>query len=549
MNRDPEAVAEPPARPPRSGAGASNLVAAGILLSRLAGLVRERVFAQYFGTTLYADVFRAGLRMPNVLQNLLGEGTLSASFIPVYAELLERGRKEEAGRVAGAILALLMALAGALSLVGILLAPLLVSVFLPGFEGERRALTIQVTRIIFPMTGILVLSAWSLGVLNSHRKFFLSYVAPVLWNVAIIATLLVFGGRMELDRLVIALAWGALLGGVLQFGVQLPWVLRLDRELRVSWDTRLQGVRDAVRNAGPAIMGRGVVQLSGYVDAVLASLLAAGALATLSYAQTLYLLPVSLFGMSVAAAELPELARQRGRAVDELRLRTNAGLQRIAFYVVPSFVGFVALGDVVVAALYQSGEFDRADTLLVYLTLAALSMGLLASTATRLFASTFFALRDTRTPARYAVVRVIASAVLASALMLQFEPIEGLGIPAGAFGEMRIGGQPLGAVGLALGSGVAAWIEWLLLRRALRRRLGRVGASGSKLGRMLLAALVAAGAGWGVRLLLPPVHPLLAAAAVFSVYGVVYFGAAAALGLEEVQGVRTRLGRVLRRGR
>jgi putative peptidoglycan lipid II flippase len=556
MDRDPEATVEQtveqaaePTPAARSGAVASTLVAAGILLSRIAGLVRERVFAQFFGTTPYADVFRAGLRLPNVLQNLLGEGTLSASFIPVYAELLERGRKEEAGRMAGAILALLLALAGALSLLGIFLAPLLVSIFLPGFEDVRRELTIRVTRIIFPMTGVLVLSAWSLGILNSHRKFFLSYVAPVLWNVAIIATLLLLGDRMELDRLVVALAWGALLGGVLQFAVQLPWVIRMERDLRVSWDTRLDSVRETVRNAGPAILGRGVVQLSGYVDAVLASLLAAGALAALSYAQTLYLLPVSLFGMSVAAAELPELSRKRTGASEELRLRTNASLQRIAFYVVPSFVAFVALGDVVVAALYQTGEFDPADTLVVYLTLAAMSLALLASTATRLFSSTFFALRDTRTPARFALVRVVAAAILGFAFMVQFEPVPELRVPAGIFGGARIGDQPLGAIGLALGSGLAAWIEWLLLRRALRRRIGPVGASASRVARMFAAAGAAAAAGWGVRTVLPELHPILVALLVFGIYGVVYFGVATLLRLEEVEGLQRRFGGLLRRFR
>src|SRR5690606_8816865 len=139
--------------------------------------------------------------------NLLGEGTLSASFIPVYAELLEEGREEEAGRVAGAVFGLLVALAGGLALLGILFAPVLVSVFTPGFEGPRRELTIVAVRIIFPMTGVLVLSAWALGILNSHRRFFISYVAPVAWNAAIITTLVVFGGERSPSGLVIAVAW------------------------------------------------------------------------------------------------------------------------------------------------------------------------------------------------------------------------------------------------------------------------------------------------------------------------------------------------------
>jgi putative peptidoglycan lipid II flippase len=532
---------------PRSSAAASSLVAAGILLSRIAGLVRARVFAMYFGTSEYADVFNAGLRTPNALQNLLGEGTLSASFIPVYAELLEQGREEEAGRVAGAIFSLLMAIAAALSLFGVLLAPVLVSIFLPGFEGERRELTIQVVRVIFPMTGVLVLSAWALGILNSHRKYFVSYVAPVLWNGAMIGTLVFFGGRMPPSDLVVALAWGALLGAGLQFGIQIPWVLRLERELKIAWDTRLEAVREVLRNAGPAIMGRGVVQLSGYVDVFLASLLALGAVANITYAQLLYMLPVSLFGMSVAAAELPELARQRTAALDTLRDRTNQGLRRIAFYVIPSFVVFVALGDVAIGALLQTGEFGRDDTLVVYLTLVGLSLGLLASTGTRLFASTFFALRDTKTPARYAAVRVSSAAILSLLLMTQFEPIPRLGIDAGVFAGMNIGGQPLGSVGLAAGSGLAAWIEWVLIRRALRKKLGDVGPGAGPVAKMFIAALLAAAVAWGVRWMLPEIHPILLAIFVFGPFGAVYFGTAAALRVEEIAGVATRVRGMLRR--
>lgn len=537
----------------RGGASSSALVAAGILLSRIAGLVRQRVFAQFFGTSLYADVFTAGLRMPNLLQNLLGEGTLSASFIPVYSELLEEGREEEAGRVAGAVFALLFAAAGAVALIGIVFAPQMTSIFLPGFEGERRDLTIAITRVLFPMAGVLVLSAWSLGILNSHRKFFIPYVAPVLWNAAMIATLYGFGGTLRPGALVVALAWGAFAGGLLQFAIQLPWVFRLARGLRIRWDTRIQGVRDAVRNAGPAVMGRGVVQISSYIDTVLASFLAVGAVSTLLYATTLYVLPVSLFGMSVAAAELPELARQRQGETEVLRARTSAALRRIAFYIVPSLVGFVLLGDVMVAALYQTGEFDRADTLVVYVTLIGFSVGLLATTSSRLFSSTFFALRDTVTPARYATARVVLSAVLGVTLMLQFEGISfavgdsTLSIPGGIFSGIRIGGQSLGPVGLALGGGLAAWVEWILLKRALRNKIGAVGAGTGALLRMFAAALAGAAAGWGVRALLPDLHPIVDAVLILGAYGIVYFAVTAALGVAEARATFGRFGRLFAR--
>ncbi len=541
-------VSGTPSSAARSSGAASVLVATGILLSRIIGLVRERVLATYFGTSLFADVFSAGLRLPNVLQNLLGEGTLSASFIPVYSELLGQGRTKEAGRVAGATFALLLGIAGLIALLGIVLAPVLVSVFTPGFEGQRRELMIAVVRIIFPMTGVLVLSAWALGILNSHRKFFVPYFAPVLWNAAIIAALVVFGSRLELEGLLMAAAWGALLGGFLQFGVQLPWVLRLDREIRINSGRREPAFKEAVRNAGPAILGRGVVQISTYVDMILASLLAIGALARLRYAQTLYVLPISLFGMSVAAAELPELSRERASATEALRERTVVAQRRVAFFVVPSFVAFMLLGDVLVAGLYQAGEFGAPDVLIVSLTLAAYSVGLLASTSTRVYQSAFFALRDTKTPARVAGLRVLVAAVAGSLLMLQFEPVTIFGrtIPAGLLAGFTVADQPLGPVGLALGAALGAWLEWGLLRANLRRRVGAVGAGAGPLARMFGAALAGAAAGQAVRVALGGLGPLPLAVLVAAVYGIVYFGVARLLGLAQARVVFDSLLRRMR---
>jgi putative peptidoglycan lipid II flippase len=507
--------------PQPGSARSARWVAAGIFLSRTAGLVREMIFARYFGTSVSADAWRAAIRMPNVLQNLLGEGTLSASFIPQYARLLEEGREADAGRLAGAVFALLFAIAGGLALLGVALAPVLVSIFTPGFDGLQRELTIRLVRIIFPMTGVLVLSAWSLGVLNSHRRFFVSYVAPVVWNAAMIAALLIWGGATPQEDLIILFGWAALVGGGLQFGVQLPWVLRLERSLRLRWDTRMPEVRATIRNAGPAILGRGVVQVSTYVDVFLASFLAAGSVATIGYAQTLYVLPVSLFGMSVAAAELPELSRRRDQAMGVLQDRVIMGLRQIAFLVIPAAVGYVVIGDYIVAALFQRGDFSPVDTMWTHTVLVGYSVGLVASTATRLFSSAFFALEDTRTPARYAALRVGLAAALGATLMLV-----GRGF--------TLGGAPLGAAGLALGSGIAAWLEWSLLRRELRRRIGEILPPMAVLLRMAGAAGVAAVAARATGILLPATHPVLDGTAVLAVFGLSYFAVAGLLGLPEV---------------
>jgi putative peptidoglycan lipid II flippase len=343
------------------------LVAAGILVSRIAGLVRQRVFGYYFGLSDAADAFNAAFRIPNFLQNLFGEGVLSASFIPVYARLLAEGDEEESGRVAGAVGTTLALATAVLVLAGVLAAPFLIYAIAPGFHGAKRELTIRLVRVLFPGAGLLVCSAWCLGILNSHRKFFLSYTAPVIWNAAMIATLAIYGG-LEQSTLAVDLAWGSVIGSGLQFGVQLPLVLRLTRKLRLRLDTRAGHVREVLRNFAPVFVSRGVVQISGYVDQLLASKLGEGAVAGLTNAQSINTLPVSLFGMAVSAAELPAMSSALGGQAEvgaQLRQRLDGGLRQIAFFVVPSAMALLALGDVVTAALYQTGKFTHNDSVYV----------------------------------------------------------------------------------------------------------------------------------------------------------------------------------------
>src|SRR5262245_25600149 len=410
-----EYPSEPPGTRIDTSGRSAFFVGAGILISRIVGLVRQRIFAHYFGSLWVGDAFTAAFRIPNFLQNVFGEGALSASFIPVYAKLLAQGDEKEARRVANAVFGLLALVTAAIVLIGVLGAPVIVTLIAAGFRDERRQLTIQLVRIFFPGAALLVLSAWCLGVLNSHHKFFISYTAPVPWNLSIIAALIFFGRRMDLAPLAVAVAWASVVGSALQFGVQVPTVLRLLRRFRPQFDVASVHVLQVIKNFFPVFISRGVVQISAFVDEFLATFLGHGAVVALTYAQSLYTLPVSLFGMSVSAAELPAMSKALGSEdaiANTLRQRLNRGLQRIAFFIVPSSVAFLAFGDVIAAVLYQTGKFTRADSVYVWAILAGSSIGLLASTLGRLYSSTYYALRDTRTPLRYAIVRVVLTSVL-----------------------------------------------------------------------------------------------------------------------------------------
>jgi putative peptidoglycan lipid II flippase len=497
------------------------------------GLIRDRVFAHYFGNSDAADAFRAAFRIPNFLQNLFGEGVLSASFIPVYARLNAEKRHEEAAEVAEAIFALLFLITALLVAMGVLATPWLIDVIAPGFHGDKRLLTIHLVQILFPGAALLVLSAWCLGILNSHRKFFLSYAAPVIWNAAIIATFFWKGGHSTEAQLAVYIAIGSVVGSGLQFLIQIPTVLRFLWPMRLRFSFATEHVRTVVRNFFPVFLSRGVVQISAYIDSLLASFLPTGAVSALAYAQTLYSLPVSLFGMAVSASELPAMSSALGTH-DEisvvLRNRLEAGLQQIAFFVIPSAVGFVLLGDVIVATIYRSGQFGGADVTFVWSVLAGSAVGLLASTSGRLYSSAFYALRDTRTPLKFALIRV--------ALTLGLGYFFALPLP-----RMLNIDRHWGVAWLTLSAGIAGWVEYVLLRRGLQKRIGPVSAEGWRIAELWAAGFAAAVIAYVVKHLLPFHAPLLLGPAVLAVYAAAYLGITSWMGIEGLG----RLSRLLKR--
>jgi putative peptidoglycan lipid II flippase len=502
--------------------GASSRVALGILASRLAGFARERVFAHYFGASEIADAFQAAIRIPNLLSNLFGEGVLSASFITVYSKLRARGEDEAAEHLASAVFGILALLCSVMVILGVLLTPVLIDAIAPGFHGDKRSLAIHLVRILFPGAGFLVMSAWCLGVLNSHRRFLLSYLAPVAWNATMIATMLLLGGIRQ-ETLAIDLAWGSVIGSALQFLVQLPRVLTLLHTFRPVLETGSEHVRSVIRNFGPIFVSRGVVQLSAYIDSMIASWLPTGAVAFLVYGQRISILPVSLFSMSISAAELPALSSAIGSEEEIARFlhgRLTSGLRRIAFFVIPSAAAFLVLGDVLAAGLYQTGAFSHVDAMYVWGVLAGSAIGLLATSLGRLYSSAFYALLDTRTPLRFAVIRVSLTTALGFLFALALP--HWLGIDA-----------RWGVAGLTASAGIAGWIEFLLLRRALGRRIGATPLGADFVVKLWSMALVAGGIGYSIKTALGTHHPVALAAIVLLIFVFVYWGGTIAMGIGE----------------
>ncbi len=519
------------------GGRSAFVVGAGILISRLVGLLRNTAFAYYFGSGAASDAYNAAFKIPNAVRNLLGEGTLSAAFVPVYSRLLGREDPSAARALANAVLGLMLVAVSLLTLAGIAAAPALTAVLAPGFDEPTRALTTRVTRVLFPMTGLMVISGWCLGIQNSHRRFFWSYASAALWSIAQILLLLVWG-RHAGDAMTLAywLAWATLGGAVLQIGAQLPEVFRLVGRVRPTLNRSSEGVGQTLGNMLPVVTALGIVQISSFVDLQIASFLPRGAATNMAYANTLALLPVSLFGVSVAAASLPEFARESG-ATDSAALleRLRGGWQRILFYIVPSAVVFIAFGDYCVGILYRAGRFGGAEQQAVHWVLAAYAVGLVSFGSVKLLGSAYYAMQDYRTPLRASVASLTVSVLVSMAIAL---PLRAL---------------PMAAAGVALGSAMGSYVNLSLLIRGLRQRLGPLYTSAMWRGtrRIITAAAIAGVVGtvgrFVVQRWVPGAHPRVAGVPVLMLFAATYLIVAWLMGSAEaarwlrrpVRGART----------
>lgn len=547
----------------------SFLAAAGIFIARVGGLLRESAMGAILSTTIAADAFRAAVRIPTLLQNLMGEGVLSAAFIPVYSRLLAEVEDDDdhrADQVAGAVLGIIIVVSGGVLVLAVLFAGPITSLLAPGLTGETYDLTVRLVRIVTAGLGFLVISAWCLGILNSHRHFLLAYGSSFMWNAAQIVALLFVGlwGWSDAD-VAVALAWAVVLGGILEVGVQVPTIRRLAPAIRPSLQLAVPEVREVGRRFLPVVLARGVVQIGAYIDLLLASFLAVGALAALGYAQILYLLPVSLFALSVAAAELPELSRlDDDEVAEQLPRRVDVALRRITFFILFTVLAYLAAGNLIVAAIYQRGAFAVDDTTLVAVVLAAYSLGLLGIGPARLFQNTLYARGDVRGPAIIAVVRVVTAAALGAFFMLQLDQVVILDGAITGYAELdhlvlsplpaavrSNGDLPLhaGAVGLAFASAIASWLEWYLLRRRMHQQLGFVPATAGALRPLAVGGAIAFAMMFAMEELVTPTLPaLLAMPVVVGAGGLVYVLVANAHGVTEagslVRQARSRLARL-----
>jgi putative peptidoglycan lipid II flippase len=533
--RPPSAADEPTPSEPRARkklAGAF-FVSLGIFATKIFGVVRTAVIASFLGKTPAADAFNAATRIPNLLQNLFGEGALSASFIPVYARLRADGDDDEAGSVAGSVLLTLMLVVATLVALGTLFTPQLLPLLAGGLEDRTRAMAIDFVRILFPGIGILVISAWCLGVLNSHRRFFLSYAAPVAWSTVMIAAFLYYGHRQTVEQLARTGSWAFVVGAVAQLLVQVPMVLSLvGRRLRFSLGWSNPNVRTVLRNFVPVGVSRGIVQISNYVDIAISSYLPTGTLSLLTYATTISYVPVSMFGIGISAAELPEMSSVMGsddERARQLRERLNAGLRHIAFFVIPSALSMVAAGDVMARALFGRGKLSSPqDMAYVWGILAGSAVGLLASTSGRLYSSTYYALHDTKTPLKFAIVRVALTSILG--YMFAVPLPRALGID-----------PHWGAAGLTVSFGIAGWVEFIALRHALGKRIGETGLPASLSLRLWASATVAGAAAYGLKQLLAIPSSIVTAALVLGAFGVVYLATTLVLKVPEATVLLRRL--------
>ena len=460
-------------------ARSTGILALSTSLSRLLGFVRDILMARLFGTTLQAQAFVVAFRLPNLLRDLVAEGAVTSAFVPVLSWYRAKGQSEEFWRLSQALGTRLLVLLGVLGLLGWWGAGGIVRLVAPGFaaDPEKLALTVRLTRLLFPFITLVGLWAYFMGILNSLRHFTMPALGPAILNLAMIAACLWFVPRTSPG--IVALALAVIIGGVIQLAIQVPVAARLG--FRWRWRWAHPGAREIMRLLGPRMVGSAVYQASVVVDTALASVgsvVGEGAVAALYFANRLVQLPLAVFGTASAQASLPALSEHAAHH-DWAKFRSMllSVMRMVGFVIVPSAVGLIVLAQPITVGLFERGAFDHRSSLMTSQALMCYALGLFAYALSKVLSGAFYALRQTRIPVRLAAEAVAVNIALSLALM-----------------------WPLQVSGLALAAALSNSLNAYRLLRHLERQLkGSLLAPMSRaLGRMLLASCLM---GLGVRLL------------------------------------------------
>ncbi len=443
-------------------------------LSRLLGLAREVVAARYFGVTGAMSAFTIAFQVPNLVRALFADSALQGAFVPVFSELLEKGERKEAFRVASSLFFLICLLLGAVTVLFVLLAEPLMSVFAPGFDDNPALadLTVNLARLMFPIVVLLALSGLVVGMLNSFEHFAVPALAPVAWNLVIIAALVAFVPGLPEDDKIYAYAIGILAGTVVQFLLPLPWLRGRGGglTLRINW--RDERVRRVLKLMLPVTIALGLINLSLLINSLFGTLVSPEAPAAIDKAFRIYQLPQGLFSIAVATILFPTMSRFAARgARDDLRRTMGTGVRQICLLLIPSAVLMAVLAEPITRLVYERGAFGAEATELTSTAMVWWSISLPFQGVSLLFSRTFFSLQRPWATTALAGVNLVVNAGLAAAL----------------YGPFEIAGIVLGTV---VGTVVMCIAQGLILRRELAGIEGRRMLSGAV--RMLAAAALLA---------------------------------------------------------
>jgi putative peptidoglycan lipid II flippase len=468
-----------PEEPPRGVTGFKLMARASVvsgmtLLSRILGLVRDVVFARFFGASLVMDAFLVANRIPNMLRRFFAEGAFSQGFVPVMARYRERHDHEDAQEFVDAVAGTFGLVLFVVTLAGVIAAPLLVAIVAPGFIGEdgRFDLATLMLRFTFPYLFFVSLTAFAGGILNTYGRFAVPAFTPVILNIVLIAGAVWLSPQLEEPGM--ALAYAVFVAGICQLVFQVPFLLQIRSLPRPKWAPAHEGVKRAAKLMLPAIFGSSVAQINVLLGGIIASLLGVGKISLLYYSDRLMEFPLGLFGIALATVTLPYLSRQAANeSHDEFLETLDWSMKLVLLIAVPAAIGLIVLADPLVATIFYGGEFSAFDVSMTGLALQAFAIGLVGFSFVKILAPAYFAREDTKTPVKYGLIALAVNFTLSVAL---------------AWYLTRIG-HPGPHAGLALAISVAALLNALLLYLGLQRdgfiRHGRGWAA--LLGRIVLA--------------------------------------------------------------